>query len=205
MNLITMNKILVDSKKLVFATNNSHKLEEVRSLLPKHISILSLNDIGFNDDIPETESTLEGNAVLKAKTINNRFGMNCFADDTGLEVIALDGKPGVHSARYAGLPANPAENTSKLLHELHNIADRRARFRTVIALILDSNIYYFEGTVNGKITDYPRGTQGFGYDPVFIPDGFNCTFAEMNMAEKNAISHRAQAINILVQFLMKTS
>lgn len=189
------------SRDLVFATNNPHKIAEIKLLLPNHLNILSLDEIGFNEDIPETEPTLEGNALLKAKSIFSRYHMDCFADDTGLEVMALDGKPGVHSARYAGLPADPVANTAKLLNALLNNTNRKARFRTVISLIFNSNIYSFEGTINGNISLYPRGTFGFGYDPVFIPDGYDCTFAEMSLTEKNRISHRSIAIMKLVHFL----
>lgn len=203
MNPIIMNSpnSLTTSKDLVFATNNPNKIKEIKLLLPKHINILSLIEIGFNEDIPETELTLGGNALLKANAIYNRYHVDCFADDTGLEVMALAGQPGVHSARYAGVPANPIANTAKLLHSLLNITERKARFRTVISLIFNSNVFYFEGTVYGMISLNPRGNFGFGYDPVFIPEGYDRTFAEMSLAEKNNISHRSVAIKKLVHFL----
>jgi len=161
----------------------------------------SLQQIGCTDDIPETAPTLEGNALLKAQYVFNRYGKNCFADDTGLEIEALDGRPGVLSARYATDGHDFEANIDKVLEELSAVANRNARFRTVIALILDGSVHYFEGIVNGKIITERKGIKGFGYDPVFLPDGYNLTFAEMPLAEKNKISHRALAVGKLVDFL----
>lgn len=187
--------------KLVFATNNQHKLEEIRKITAGNIEIVSLSDIQCHDDIPETADTLEGNALLKALYIKEKFGYDCFADDTGLEVEALNNAPGVYSARYAG-PGHDAEgNMKKLLHELGDQENRKARFRTVIALILDGKEYSFEGVVNGSITKEKRGENGFGYDPVFIPDSYTETFAEMGNEIKNKISHRAEATKGLTTFL----
>jgi XTP/dITP diphosphohydrolase len=188
-------------KKLVFATNNQHKLTELQSILGGRYQLLSLADIGFFDDIPETRDTLEGNASQKANFVYDCFGMNCFADDTGLEVEALDNAPGVYSARYAGPQRSSDDNVKKLLHDLQKINNRAARFRTVISLIIDGKEKLFEGIVEGKIIDTPKGTQGFGYDPIFVPDGHNLTFAEMDMEEKNKISHRGRAVEKLVIFL----
>lgn len=188
-------------KKLVFATNNQHKLTELQSILGGRYQLLSLADIGFFDDIPETRDTLEGNASQKANFVYDRFGMNCFADDTGLEVEALGNAPGVYSARYAGPQRSSDDNVKKLLHDLQKINNRAARFRTVISLIIDGKEKLFEGIVDGKIIDTPKGTQGFGYDPIFVPDGHSLTFAEMDMEEKNKISHRGRAVEKLVIFL----
>lgn len=189
-------------KKLVFATNNKHKLEEVSAVLGDKISILSLADIQCFDDIPETADTLVGNALLKSLHVHQKFGLDCFADDTGLEVEVLGGRPGVYSARYAGEDGNAERNIEKLLGELKDKPNRKARFRTVIALILDGKTRYFEGIVRGEIISEKRGKTGFGYDPVFVPDGFSQTFAEMGSDEKNKISHRALAVNELIQFLI---
>jgi len=191
-------------KELVFATNNQHKLEEIISILGKDFKILSLNDIGLKGDIAETESTLQGNASLKARFIYQKTGKNCFADDTGLEVDALNGEPGVFSARYAGPENNAAKNTEKLLLKLKNSSNRKAQFRTVIALIIEGKEYFFEGIVRGEIAREKKGTQGFGYDPVFIPEGHNISFAEMPLEQKNQISHRAMATNKLAGFLLKS-
>lgn len=188
-------------KKFVFATNNAHKLEEVKAIIGTKIEILGLKDIGCQADIPETADTLEGNALLKARFVYNKYGCDCFADDTGLEVEALDGAPGVYSARYAGEGHNSEANMRKLLHELEGADNRRARFRTVFALILNGKEHLFEGIVNGQIAPSRRGTAGFGYDPVFIPDGQALTFAEMDSALKNSISHRALAVKKLCKFL----
>ena len=184
--------------QLVFATANRHKLEEIRALFPDSIQLKSLSDMGFTGDIPETEATLEGNALLKARFINERYCISCFADDTGLEVEALNGAPGVYSARYAGVDGTQEmrakANMDKLLCELADKTNRKARFRTVIAYIDDNNdTHFFEGVVNGSITEAPAGCEGFGYDPVFIPDGYDVTFAQMPLFEKNLISHRAEA------------
>jgi len=184
--------------QLVFATANRHKLEEVQAMLPANLQIKSLSDIGFTGDIPETEATLEGNALLKVRHIHERYGVSCFADDTGLEVETLNGAPGVYSARYAGVEGSTEvrakANMTKLLHELTGQTNRRARFRTVIAYIDANNKeHLFEGAVNGCIIDEAIGNEGFGYDPIFIPDGYDVTFAQMPLCEKNRISHRARA------------
>jgi XTP/dITP diphosphohydrolase len=184
--------------KLIFATANRHKLEEVQAMLPEKIRITGLSDLGFTGDIPETEATLEGNALLKARYIRERYHLPCFADDTGLEVEALNGAPGVYSARYAGVEI-PQElrakaNMNKLLHELTGKTNRKARFRTVIAYIdADNRSYLFEGVVSGVIIEKSVGNEGFGYDPIFMPDGYDITFAQMPLIEKNLISHRARA------------
>jgi XTP/dITP diphosphohydrolase len=187
--------------KLVFATNNKHKLEEVRKILGDSFELLSLNDIGCEEDIPETAETLEGNALQKARYVYERYGYYCFADDTGLEVEALDMAPGVYSARYAGPQKNSLDNTLKLLRELNEIKNRDARFRTVIALIIDGNEWLFEGIVKGEILKKPSGAKGFGYDPVFKPYGFEQSFAEMDLSLKNKISHRGRAVAKLIDFL----
>lgn len=189
--------------ELVFATNNQHKLNEIRNLSGDNIRVLSLSDIGSIDDIPETASTLEGNASLKSWFIYNKYGMNCFADDTGLEVDSLNGKPGVYSARYAGPDQNPEKNIIKLLDELKTHTNRKARFRTVISLIIEGKEYFFQGIVNGTILNEREGTKGFGYDPVFRPDGYKLSFAQMNLHEKNQISHRGKAVQELFNFLKK--
>ena len=187
--------------KLVFASNNEHKIAEIAKLVPAGFEVVSLASIGCTDDIPETAETLEGNAILKAQYVWERFGLSCFADDTGLEVPALGNVPGVYSARYSGPQRNAADNMKMLLNELNEINQRDARFRTVIALILDGQLYTFEGIVNGTITREQHGTEGFGYDPIFKPEGFDQTFAEMNMEQKNTMSHRGRAVQKLVEFL----
>jgi len=187
--------------ELVFVTNNPHKLKEIRSMLNDRFVIRSLNEIGCTEDIPEDEPTLEGNASQKAFYVYNRYGFNCFADDTGLEVYALNGEPGVISARYAGPGKNSEDNTRKLLEKLAEINDRRARFRTVISLVIDGKEIRFEGIVKGVILREKSGTHGFGYDPVFCPDGSRCSFAEMDPVEKNRISHRGIAFGKLLKFL----
>ena len=187
--------------KLVFATNNLHKLKEVQEMLSNSIELLSLKDIGCFEDIEETEITLEGNAKLKADYITEKYGFDCFADDTGLEVEALDGKPGVYSARYAGEHGNAEKNMEKLLVELQNKLSRKAKFRTIIALNLRNKQYLFEGICDGEILNEKTGVKGFGYDPIFKPSNASCSFAEMNSEEKNIISHRGIAIQELVQFL----
>lgn len=189
-------------KKLVFATNNAHKLAEIKAILGKEMEILSLSDIDCHEDIPETADTLEGNALIKARWVYERYGLDCFADDTGLEVEALDGAPGVHTARYAYPDRHdPAANTRKLLRELENKSNRRAQFRTVIALIENGEERLFEGTVKGLITPEERGTEGFGYDPVFSPEDTGKTFAELGTEIKNGISHRARAVKALCAYL----
>ena len=184
--------------KLIFATNNRHKIKEVQAMLPQNLQLVSLSDIGFIGDIPETEDTLEGNALQKARFIYDRYHCACFADDTGLEADALNGAPGVYSARYANAEGSQEicakANIKKLLHELSGKTNRNARFRTVIAYIdAENNEHLFEGTVNGKITAEPTGNEGFGYDPVFLPEGYEVVFAKMPLNEKNRISHRAMA------------
>lgn len=193
-------------KQLVFATNNPHKLEEIRAILGNRIAVLSLKDIGCNADIPETADTLEGNARIKARYVYDRYRLDCFADDTGLEVDALGGQPGVHTARYAYPDRQDTEaNISKLLDVLKENNNRHARFRTVIALILKGEEHLFEGSVEGKIIRERRGTAGFGYDPVFMPDGENATFAELGESVKNTLSHRARAVAKLAEFLTLNS
>lgn len=191
-------------KELVFVTNNKHKLSEIRQILGDYCKIMSLADIGFDEDIEETAPDLEGNALLKARHIHNRFGCDCFADDTGLEVEALLGAPGVYSARYAGENASYADNVKKLLQALSGNHNRSAHFRTVIALILDNRDYLFEGRVDGEILTEPRGITGFGYDPIFRPLESEKTFAEMSAEEKNVISHRGIATGKLQSFLRQT-
>jgi XTP/dITP diphosphohydrolase len=187
--------------KIVFATHNEHKLKEVRAIMPDGIEVVGLADLHFSDDIPETADTLEGNAMQKARFVGKTFGLDCFADDTGLEVAALGGRPGVHTARYAGEACDSHANTTKLLRELSGAPDRSARFRTVIALIRDGKEYLFEGAVDGHIADALRGEGGFGYDPVFIPGHHTQTFAELGDEVKNTISHRARAVAQLIEFL----
>lgn len=189
--------------KLVFATNNLNKLKEVQEMLTDSIEILSLKDINCFDEIDETETTLEGNAKLKADYITQNFGYNCFADDTGLEVESLDGKPGVYSARYAGEPVNSENNMAKLLKALEKKPNRKAQFRTAVALNLNNETYLFEGICKGEILNQKQGSKGFGYDPIFKPEGFEQSFAEMSSNEKNKISHRGIAIQHLVDFLSK--
>ncbi|PKP51297.1 MAG: non-canonical purine NTP pyrophosphatase [Bacteroidetes bacterium HGW-Bacteroidetes-1] len=188
--------------EIIFATNNKHKIEEMIAITSGKIHLLSLKDIGCVDDIPETSDTIEGNAHLKAKYIHDRFKMDCFADDTGLEVESLGGAPGVYSARYAGENATYQDNVIKLLHDLEGKQNRTARFKTVIAFISGSESKYFEGIIEGKIIEKPRGDSGFGYDPVFVPKGYDQTFAEMSPDLKNTISHRALASRSLTNYLL---
>ena len=190
-------------KKFVFATNNAHKLEEVTAILGDKIELLSMKDIHCHADIPETADTLEGNALLKARYIFENYNMDCFADDTGLEVEALNGAPGVYSARYAGDAHNSEANMRKLLQDMEGIENRKAKFRTVFALIINGKEHLFEGIVKGEITKHRCGSSGFGYDPVFIPEGYTQTYAEMGNTLKNKISHRALATNKLCNFLSK--
>lgn len=192
-------------RKLVFATNNAHKLEEIRQILGDKIEVVSLADIGCTEEIAETADTLEGNALIKAKYVYERYGFSCFADDTGLEVHALGGAPGVYSARYAGEHCSPKDNIEKLLLAMTGESERRAAFRTVIALIDDGEQYLFEGLVQGTIEKTPAGTQGFGYDPVFRPEGYEHTFAELGAEVKNHISHRAIAVQQLAEWLCRES
>jgi XTP/dITP diphosphohydrolase len=186
---------------MIFATNNEHKIREIKSMLPESVTIRSLLDINYYDDIPEPGETLEENALIKARTIHSFTGLPTFADDTGLEIESLNGEPGVRSARYAGDSKEMNQNILKVLRLLENMPNRKARFRTVIALIVDGREFTFEGVVGGTITSEKRGAAGFGYDPVFIPDGYSQTFAEMSPEEKNRISHRSEALGKLVQFL----
>ncbi|GGK59249.1 MULTISPECIES: non-canonical purine NTP diphosphatase [Flavobacteriaceae] len=190
-----MNKL-----KLVFATNNKNKLKEVRAMLT-NFEIVSLADINCFDDIPETADTLEGNAILKANYITKKYGLNCFADDTGLEVEALNNQPGVYSARYAGEENNSEKNMSKLLTELGDNLNRNAQFKTVIALNINKKQFIFDGICKGQILKEKQGISGFGYDPIFMPKGYNKSFAEMDLKEKGTISHRGKAIQQLVHFL----
>ncbi|MBU0763734.1 MAG: non-canonical purine NTP diphosphatase [Bacteroidetes bacterium] len=189
--------------KLVFATDNLHKLHEIQQMLGDRFELLSLKDIGCNEDIPEDHDTLEENARQKSRYVYEKYKMNCFADDTGLETEALDGRPGALSARFAGDEKNPEANIDKLLEELREKTNRKARFRTVISLVMDNAFYEFEGIVNGEILAERHGTSGFGYDPVFLPEGKKRSFAEMPLAEKNLISHRGRAFRKLVEFLRK--
>lgn len=186
--------------KLVFATNNLNKLKEVQALLPTHIIVLSLSDIGCTEEIPETADTIEGNAIQKASYIQQHYGYDCFADDTGLEVTSLNGAPGVYSARYAGPNKNADDNMDKLLSELKAFTNRNAQFKTVIALSIDNKMETFTGICEGTITTTKKGNKGFGYDPVFLPNNFDKTFAELELSEKNKISHRGLAVQQLIQY-----
>ncbi len=192
---------LVNMKEIVFATNNEHKLSEVASMLGTAYKVLGLKDIGCDEDIPETADTLEGNALIKAKYVYEKYGKNCFSDDTGLEVDALNNAPGVYSARYAGVDKDAEANMNKLLTELNGQANRKAQFRTAVALIIDGQELLFEGKVEGKIIEEKRGGKGFGYDPVFIPEGYDNTFAELSSEVKNSISHRGRAVQKLIKYL----
>ena len=187
--------------ELVFATNNKHKIKEINDLLDDNFMILGLADTGITEDIPEEAETLEENALFKARYVHEKTGLNVFADDTGLEVPSLGGAPGVHSARYAGESKSFDDNIEKLLREMKDMTERSARFRTVIALILDGSEYLFEGTVEGEIIRQRRGSGGFGYDPVFLASGYDLTFAEIPLSEKNRVSHRAKAMRKLIGFL----
>lgn len=188
-------------KELVFATSNPNKIREVRELLGDQYNFLSLEDIGCTVELPETRDTFAGNAEQKARYVRDHFGYDCFAEDTGLEVTALNGEPGVYTARYAGPERDADANMAKVLSGLQGSTDRSARFRTVMALILDGETHYFEGVVNGRIAESRRGSKGFGYDPVFEPEGAGRTFAEMEPHEKNPISHRGRALAGLMKFL----
>ena len=189
--------------KLVFASNNKNKIQEIQALVPNTIQIVSLDDIGCTEDIPETANTIEGNAILKANYVTEKYGYDCFADDTGLEVDALKGAPGVYSARYAGEQKDANDNMDKLLSELKDKSNRKANFKTVIALNLNGKQNLFTGIINGKIIEEKIGTNGFGYDPIFVADGFDKTFAELSMEEKSTISHRGIAVKELILFLQK--
>ncbi len=189
--------------KLVFATHNQNKFTEVKTMLPHYIELLSLTDIGCDEDIPETADTIEGNAVLKANYVRDKYNLNCFADDTGLEVKSLNNEPGVYSARYAGTSNNAQANMEKLLKNLKGKHNRNARFKTAIALHLDHVEVMFLGICEGEITETPRGDAGFGYDPIFQPNGFNKTFAEMTLTQKSEIGHRGKAMRQLIEYLIK--
>lgn len=187
--------------KLVFATANQNKAKEIQSLIPDSIEILSLNNINCLEEIPETQATIEGNASQKAFYVYEKYHHNCFADDTGLEIEVLNGQPGVLSARYAGGAKNANDNMDKILSEMKAISNRKARFKTVISLVINGKELQFEGVVNGVILEEKRGSSGFGYDPIFLPNGSSKSFAEMELSEKNLISHRALAVNKLVEYL----
>ena len=187
--------------EIVFVTNNPNKLKEVQAVLPKEIKLISLKDIGCFEDIPETQNTIEGNAIQKATYIKTTYNKDCFADDTGLEVMALNGAPGVYSARYAGPEKNASKNIQKLLDNLENETNRKAQFKTVIALNYNNQTFTFEGVCKGKITRHKIGSGGFGYDPIFMPKGRQKTFAELSLEEKNTIGHRGLAIAKLISFL----
>ena len=187
--------------KLVFASNNKNKIKEIQLLLPKTIQILSLEDIGCFEEIPETADTIEGNAILKANYVTQKYGYNCFADDTGLEVEALNGEPGVYSARYAGEQKDANDNMDKLLFNLKDKSNRSAQFKTVITLNLDGNQNLFTGIIKGKIIEEKIGNNGFGYDPIFVADNYTKTFAELTIEEKSGISHRGLAVKQLVEFI----
>jgi XTP/dITP diphosphohydrolase len=188
-------------KQIVFATNNKHKLEEIRNILDNTLNILGLDDINCHEDIPETGSTIEENALIKARYIKEKYGYDCFADDTGLEIKSLNNEPGVYSARYAGNDHNSEKNMQKVLENLKGKNDRSACFRTCIALITSNNEYLFEGKIEGEIITEKKGESGFGYDPIFVPDGYTQTFAELGNDIKNKISHRALAVKKLINFL----
>ena len=188
-------------KKLVFATNNPYKIKEVQAILPSDIQLFSLKTIGCQEDIPETADTIEGNAILKAQYIKNNYGYNVFADDTGLEIETLNYEPGVRSARYAGEHKNSLDNMNLVLQKMKGKTNRKARFKTIFALYIDNKLHLFEGIIQGVIAQNPKGSNGFGYDPIFIPDGYEQTFAEISNQEKNKISHRAKATQQLVSFL----
>ena len=189
-------------KKIVFATHNKNKLNEIREIVKGQVEILGLADIDYHDEIEETGTTLEENALLKARYVKERYGLDCFADDTGLEVNALNGAPGVYSSRYAGPSGDPEKNMEKLLTSLQGMENREAQFRTVIALILNGEEHLFEGIIRGSITHEKRGEKGFGYDPIFIAEGYEQTFAEVDSSTKNQVSHRALAMAKLIDFLL---
>ena len=187
--------------QLVFASNNKNKIKEIQLLVPNSIQILSLEDIGCFDDIPETADTIEGNAILKANYVSEKYGYNCFADDSGLEIDTLNGEPGVYSARYAGEPKDDNKNIEKVLKNLKDETNRKANFKTVICLNSDGQQHLFTGIINGKIIDEKIGTNGFGYDPIFVADGYKQTFAELSIEEKSTISHRGKAVRQLIEYL----
>ncbi|AOW09696.1 non-canonical purine NTP diphosphatase [Flavobacterium gilvum] len=188
--------------KIVFATNNENKIKEIQSMLPQSIEIISLETIGCHEEIPETADTIEGNAIMKANYVTEKYGYDCFADDTGLEVEALNGEPGVYSARYAGEQKSAEDNMDKLLANLENKANRNAQFKTIIALNLKGKQHLFTGIAKGEITLERSGSQGFGYDPIFRPEGYQETFAQLSLETKNAISHRGKATRELIEFLI---
>jgi len=188
---------------LVFATNNQHKLREVREIIGNSFSILSLKDVGFTGEVPETQDSIEGNARQKARFVFEKTGRNCFADDTGLEIDSLDGRPGVFSARYAGESCSFADNIVKILLEMKDAGNRKARFHCVVCLIIDNQEHFFEGKIEGTILSEKRGAEGFGYDPIFLPEGETSTFAEMPAYLKNGISHRGRAVSRMLRFLGK--
>ncbi|MCB0380009.1 MAG: non-canonical purine NTP diphosphatase [Flavobacteriales bacterium] len=191
--------------KLVFATNNKNKIKEIKHLIGNSIELLSLEDIGCVEDIPETSDTIQGNAIQKAKYVYDNYGYNCFADDTGLEIDELNGEPGIYSARYAGEQRNSEDNMNKVLEKLNDATNRNAQFKTVIALIINGEISCFEGIVKGEMTRVRSGEEGFGYDPIFKPKGYDITYSEMNLELKNKISHRALATHQLIEHLQKMS
>lgn len=193
--------IVICRMKLCFATNNAHKIHEIAEAVGNAFEIVSLQAIGCTEELPENQPTLEGNSLEKAQHVWQHYGVSCFADDTGLEVATLNGEPGVYSARYAGLQRSSEDNITLLLEKLQEKPDRRAQFRTVITLILDGVVHRFEGSVRGKIIQEKRGNQGFGYDPVFVPEGHERTFAEMEVSEKSRLSHRGKAVLALIEFL----
>jgi XTP/dITP diphosphohydrolase len=188
--------------KLVFATNNKNKIKEINNLLGNSIELLSLEDINCFEEIPETSETIAGNALQKAQYVFEKFGYNCFADDTGLEIESLNGEPGIYSARYAGERRNARDNMDKVLDDLKDKTNRNAHFKTVIALIIDGKESLFEGIAKGEITESKSGSEGFGYDPIFKPNNYNITFSEMNLDEKNKISHRGKAVRLLTKYLI---
>ena len=189
--------------EIVFATNNLNKLSEIRLLLPSTITLLSLQDINCKDDLPETGNTLYANALEKSRYIFDKYGYNCFSDDTGLEIDYLDGRPGVYSARYAGIQCSAKDNINKIFSEMKGAKNRNANFRTVIAFIMNNNEFLFEGSITGLITDKKIGNQGFGYDPIFLPAGYDMTFGQMSKVEKSNISHRGKAVHKFLNFLHK--
>jgi len=189
--------------KLVFATNNQNKLKEIQNLLGEDFELLSLKDIQCNEEIPEDHDTLEDNASQKAYYVHDKYGVNCFADDTGLEIEALNMEPGVYSARYAGEQKNSEDNMEKVLRNMEDVTNRKARFRTVISLVIDGKEMQFEGIVDGHMLENKQGTDGFGYDPIFQPEGYDVSFAQMSMEDKNAISHRGRAVEKLVKYLLQ--
>ena len=191
--------------ELIIASQNQNKLVEFKKILGDKINLFSLSDIGLNQEIPENEKTIKKNAMFKAKFVNIQTGKNVFADDTGLEIDSLNGEPGVYSARYSGVERNPDKNIELVLNKLKNKSNRNSRFKTIISLILDGTSVYFEGVVEGKITEEKRGSNGFGYDPIFQPNGYASTFGEMSLNEKNKISHRSIAINKMVQYLKENN